>query len=1142
MKALLEQSASPDLNLSGPTVDAYAHLDPNNLQAYVPRARTVSEYGALRTRFDTEDYPQIKAADLVRDRAKAELAEAHATYEEDMRKFHENHSPLIPSTTMASRRNTLEPVLDESTENNNIPESADEKYPSNAPMTPTAVTLDQSRAFLSGLKARTQSSPYRRPSVRTQEAKDVSASEKEDTNEKSEKDVAEGSGKVTFGMHDTLDFEALTQLRKVFFRPESDSEGSDDEDDKKKPTPIAEEEEEEDDDDDDENGGDVEDGNWESRGLDLDEFIEEFGHIVGANLTRNELQIMFMKIDANSDGDVDWDEFTNWMLKMEAGAHSMNDEKELGELCPLTAQTGENPTLHRNMINRVINLKMPSHTYITAGRDGTIRFWGTGLEHVKTVSVKDSNFHYMKANFGRKSMPGARALIAAGASAKAVGKRLWVTDICHMTLSNRLAVACADRTITFYDLYTMDISCRILNLPHAPSSLCYFVATYGGEQHGVLCFGTQDGHLHTFKVKQSFQFPEGLKENGKPAFPYWEGRSKELEKCGLLEYSCAKVAEDWITKVICVPDIQPNIMTCSLDGTVKFFNVEKNKAERTYPTKTKVATKETTLAPVHSLVYVRASKCMASCGVTRHITTWNPHTCDTMSVLHGHTSPVVALDVDEAGGRLISLSLDKCIKFWDVSSWRCLQSTVDDSNYRPDNYITAMMWDPVMQTLVTAGNRIKVWHHIGRESGEETTSHETPVCAALYNNKFQQVVSCSPENVQVWSIESGQLVFKFDKLHGDEKITTMSFDWSMRRLITGAHDGSVRMWNFSNGMMLKEFLREEGDDDDDEDGDNDDQDKVSTIKSLEKTLSHDNDTEVTSVKYILEQGGGDDIEHKFIVSVGWDKRVRMFVDNDDDIVNPHRILPAPGFSGHNDDILCVVHCEPRLLATGSYDGEIVVWSLASGAGRFFLRLSDYEEFHEDPKEEVGKGGEEVDKVGGELKAFQHLTVDTKLHNGRPSHLHGYSKRDEVAHTELLAAREAHKEKQRIRAEEELLMGAELGSKKGSPKKGTPANSPSRMAQTGGGTPSSQGQHTPTPTKPKEGHASHHGKFGADHRKIIEDKKLQHVLENPKLDPVMYNETMEMVKKGMKHHHHTSAVVDEEEQGGGRRKRQTTTRP
>ena len=294
---------------------------------------------------------------------------------------------------------------------------------------------------------------------------------------------------------------------------------------------------------------------------------------------------MFMKIDANSDGDVDWDEFTNWMLKMEEMADAMSGKNALGKLSPLAEQTGESPTLHRNMINRIISLKLPSHTYVSASRDGTIRFWGTGLEHSRTVSLKESNLHYMKIHHHRKSMPGARSLISAEAHAKPGSKRLWITDICPMTLSNRLAVASADRSIAFFDLFTMDISCRILNLPHVPTTLCYHVGSSGGEQHGVLCFGTQDGHLHTFKVMKDFNFPEGLKENGKPAFPYWEGRSKDLIKCGVLEYACCKVANDWITKVICVPDIQPNVMSCSLDGTVKFFNVEKNKAERTYPTK-----------------------------------------------------------------------------------------------------------------------------------------------------------------------------------------------------------------------------------------------------------------------------------------------------------------------------------------------------------------------------------------------------------------------------------------------------------------------------------------------------------------------------------------------------------------------------
>lgn len=33
---------------------------------------------------------------------------------------------------------------------------------------------------------------------------------------------------------------------------------------------------------------------------------------------------------------------------------------------------------------------------------------------------------------------------------------------------------------------------------------------------------------------------------------------------------------------------------------------------------------------------------------------------------------------------------------------------------------------------------------------------------------------------------------------------------------------------------------------------------------------------------------------------------------------------------HKKDILCTVHCPPSLLATGSSDGEILVWDLVSG--------------------------------------------------------------------------------------------------------------------------------------------------------------------------------------------------------------------
>ena len=62
--------------------------------------------------------------------------------------------------------------------------------------------------------------------------------------------------------------------------------------------------------------------------------------------------------------------------------------------------------------------------------------------------------------------------------------------------------------------------------------------------------------------------------------------------------------------------------------------------------------------------------------------------------------------------------------------------------------------------------------------------------------------------VCVWDVETGDMVFHFADLH-TSKMTAMAFDEAGRRLITGGNDGTVRVWNFSNGQLLKE-LRNEG--------------------------------------------------------------------------------------------------------------------------------------------------------------------------------------------------------------------------------------------------------------------------------------------------------------------------------------------
>ncbi len=69
------------------------------------------------------------------------------------------------------------------------------------------------------------------------------------------------------------------------------------------------------------------------------------------------------------------------------------------------------------------------------------------------------------------------------------------------------------------------------------------------------------------------------------------------------------------------------------------------------------------------------------------------------------------------------------------------------------------------------------------------------------------------------------------------------------------------------------------------------------------------------------------------MTVGWLRRVSLFADPAGD----HLTVGLPANEawdqtrGHHEDILAVAYSEPNTLASASYDGEILVWNLASGS-------------------------------------------------------------------------------------------------------------------------------------------------------------------------------------------------------------------
>lgn len=69
-------------------------------------------------------------------------------------------------------------------------------------------------------------------------------------------------------------------------------------------------------------------------GLDMDEFRTAMRQAMGDHLTDHDLDTMFMKVDTNCDGTVDWDEYLSYMLLEYREKDAMNFQQQHKPLPP----------------------------------------------------------------------------------------------------------------------------------------------------------------------------------------------------------------------------------------------------------------------------------------------------------------------------------------------------------------------------------------------------------------------------------------------------------------------------------------------------------------------------------------------------------------------------------------------------------------------------------------------------------------------------------------------------------------------------------------------------------------------------------------------------------------------------------------
>ncbi|XP_070571095.1 WD repeat-containing protein on Y chromosome-like [Ptychodera flava] len=607
-------------------------------------------------------------------------------------------------------------------------------------------------------------------------------------------------------------------------------------------------------------------------GLDIDEFRQAMKKTMGAGqVDDRQLAIVFMKVDANCDGTVDWDEYLSYMLLEYQERDLMNN---LFKDVPFPKQLREISSNHRDMISSVKFLPTITHRhgsvadesdhsvgrYISVSKEGVVNFWTLDMNNLRSVTLEQPRDKV---------------------------KPMWITDMVCMPNINMIAMSSTERDLCFYDVNgsKFDKVFQVSGMEHAALCMDYWYDVKN-MNNAVLCFGDAGGNVCVFVFSEALGSALFGSQNAKGVgcrrVPFHEILKGSVKGIRALRYLF--VHEDWVRKVQYCHNLH-SVISCATTSENSMFigDVERKKTGSVFKIR----------KGLQCFEYSKEWNVIVTGGMDRTVRLWNPYvTTKSTAVLKGHNSAIMHIALNGNNGQIISVAKEKQIKVWDMRDQTCLQTVAGRNVNMGPHLINTIFYNARNGSLILGTNMIAIFERKAEE-GEvgEPMSHNKAVTHALYNNLFNQVVSASDDSiVSVWDLDTGTKTIQFTAHktieRGVEKsveITAMTFDPSKRRLFTGARDGTVKVWNFNNGACLRE-------------------------------LEVFDNYEVTGIVCPRSK----------IVTTGWNRRLTMYIDLQDD--DECRQWPIR----HKDDILSLTSYGPSHLATSSYDGDIIIWSLETG--------------------------------------------------------------------------------------------------------------------------------------------------------------------------------------------------------------------
>ncbi|GLD57556.1 WD repeat-containing protein on Y chromosome-like protein [Lates japonicus] len=626
-------------------------------------------------------------------------------------------------------------------------------------------------------------------------------------------------------------------------------------------------------------------GGNEEQGMKFEEFREVLRTVIGPDIEDTWVERFFSEVDISCTGQVRWQQLCSYLLLEYT-------ERERASI-PTAALLHSQPQIRHCSHNkreptvRVVAVSHPPPLrYISVSKGGQITVWNSSLHILKTFGL---------AGDPTEEVANTRRF------------RGWTTDAVYMGNVHKVAIATDCRDLHFVNVSTASVfeDVHLFGFRSVPTALCYWHDVQCPEHSPLLLLGDEKGGVHLMwflnPSKGLFKSP-----SKKPNGPHRIFFPDLGEHSTLVSYRhIPSIHQEPINRVMFEPSTNV-IMTSSESDTTSVVFLSVTLKREPYIWKMNQGAK--------CFDYNASLQLMVTGGCDRAVRLWTRFvTTRPVATLLGHHATILDVAIYQPVGQIFSYSRDAELRVWDISTHHCLKTIrlqfpclqpgrIPEHGNFPFLLLSPPLPEETQPHLVVGCKDYLAllslaetrrggggWLTEGDGGFGPEIQSGTALSCALYNPTLRQVVTGHADSsVSLWDVETGRRGLQILNAHGEDELLCMTLDSSHRRLITGARNGTIKVWNLLNGLNLHKL------------------EPVTNSEVTRLTCLHDNK----------------------LLAVGWSQRIAQY-----DIAAAKDLYVRADMSWkssgvHKSDILAVCHCSTLgVVATASHDGEVIIWRL-----------------------------------------------------------------------------------------------------------------------------------------------------------------------------------------------------------------------